>query len=279
LEKVPDLEVTPHPIFSIFAGERNSFIGAVIVERYFAAAKNWQPDPESTTRVIARLRNGAPLVVEKKFGAGRVVAFLTKASPTNSDLGVWNNWGRGNPSFVVTMLELESYLAAAKQAEIVRLVGTPLELKVDAKRYQPRMQFTLPSSGAASRGDGGVLTIDAEQARQSLLAALNETNSSGFYEAQLARTDGTLETRRFALNVDPSEGNLNHVDGSQLASRLSGLRYEFHDANDFSLDTRQLAGFNLGESMLYLLVAILLLEQVLAYFTSYHPKASGGARR
>jgi hypothetical protein len=279
LEKIPDLEVTQHPIFSIFAGERNSFIGAVIVERYFAATKNWQPDPDSTTKVIAKLRNGAPLVVEKKFGSGRVVAFLTKASPTESDLGVWNNWGRGNPSFVVTMLELQTYLAAAKQVEMVRLVGTPLDLKLDANRYQPQVQFTLPSTGAASRNDGGVLTIDAEQVKNSLLAALQETSASGFYEAQLARTDSTLEARRYAFNVDPAEGNLKHVDGPQLASRLSGLRYEFHDANDFSLDTRQLAGFNLGESMLYLLVALLLMEQILAYFTSYHPNASRGARR
>lgn len=279
MEKTPDLEVTNHPIFSVFAGERNSFIGAVIVERYFAAAKNWKPDPESTTKVIARVRNGAPLVIEKKFGAGRVVAFLTKASPTESELGVWNNWGRGNPSFVVTMLELQAYLAAGKQAEIVRLVGTPLDLKLDAKQYQPQVRFTLPTTGAASRNDGGVLTIDAEQAKNALLIAFDETRSSGFYEAQLAKTDGTLETRRYALNVDPAEGNLKHVDGPQLASRLPGLRYEFHDAEDFSLDARQLAGFNLGESMLYLLVMVLLLEQVLAYFTSYHPKASGGARR
>ncbi len=45
LEKAPDLEVSDHPIFSVFAGERNSFIGTVVVERYFAAQKNWTPPP------------------------------------------------------------------------------------------------------------------------------------------------------------------------------------------------------------------------------------------
>ena len=34
-----------------------------------------------------------PLVVERRFGKGRVVAFLTTAAPT------WNNWARVNPSF------------------------------------------------------------------------------------------------------------------------------------------------------------------------------------
>ena len=81
LDKAPDLEITDHPIFSVFAGERNSFISSVIIERYFTAAKGWAPPPDSTVKVIAQLRNHAPLAVERRFGAGRVVAFLTKASP------------------------------------------------------------------------------------------------------------------------------------------------------------------------------------------------------
>ena len=57
-EQIPDVEVTDHPIFSVFAGQRNSFIGAILVEHYFAAPKNWTPPADSTTEVIARLRNG-----------------------------------------------------------------------------------------------------------------------------------------------------------------------------------------------------------------------------
>ncbi len=113
LDKAPDLEVTEHPIFSVFAGERNSFLSTVVVERYFAAQKNWTAPADSETQVIARLRNRAPLAVEKRFGEGRVVAFLTKAAPVETPQGSWNNWGRNNPSYVVAMLELEAYLAAA----------------------------------------------------------------------------------------------------------------------------------------------------------------------
>src|SRR5690606_12262736 len=101
LEKAPDIEVTDHPIFAVFAGERNSFLSAVTINLYFAAEKNWLPEPDSGTRIIAQLRNKAPLVVERQFGEGRVVAFLTKASPLETELGSWNNWARGNPSFVV----------------------------------------------------------------------------------------------------------------------------------------------------------------------------------
>ena len=53
-QQVPDVEVTDHPIFSVFAGQRNSFIGTILVEHYFAAPKNWTPPTDSTTEVIAK---------------------------------------------------------------------------------------------------------------------------------------------------------------------------------------------------------------------------------
>ena len=46
LEKAPDVEVTDHPIFAVFGGERNSFLSAVTINRYFAPHENWLPDPE-----------------------------------------------------------------------------------------------------------------------------------------------------------------------------------------------------------------------------------------
>src|SRR5262249_13584923 len=72
LEKAADLEVADHPIFKVFAGERNSFLGAVAVERYFTTRRGHEAPTDSTVRVIAQLRNGAPLAVEHKFGDGHV---------------------------------------------------------------------------------------------------------------------------------------------------------------------------------------------------------------
>lgn len=294
LDKAPDLEVTAHPIFSVFSGERNSFINTVTIERYFGAPKDWAPDPESTTKVIAKLRNGAPLAVERKFGEGRVVAILTKAAPVNTTQGVWNNWGRNNPSFVVAMLELQAYLSAPGQADTSRLVGTPLEIEFSAAQYQPVVRFVMPQEK-----QGGALSIDASAAGQSdpskqgadeekdakrtpattgeLTATLTDTDASGIYEAQLTATSGTPESRRFAYNVEPEEGDLRVLDGQQLATRLAGIRYQYQLAKDLNYDPQQLAGFNLGESMLYVLVAILLGEQVLSYFMSYHPPRIGRA--
>jgi hypothetical protein len=293
LEKAPDIEVTDHPIFAVFAGERNSFLSAVTINRYFAAEKDWLPEPDSTTKVIARLRNKAPLVVERPFGKGRVVAVLTKASPLETELGSWNNWARDNPSFVVAMLEMQSYLSATRHPDATRLVGVPLAVPINTSQFMPQVRFMMPrelggaslaveatapsaeKNGAAQNGEDKPAT-SADDASTERVATLNETDASGIYEAQLTKIDGSETIERFALNVAAEEGDLKKIGPQALAGQLDGGRYEYHDAADINYNPQQLAGFNLSESLLYLLIVVLLAEQVMAYVCSYHPRAREG---
>lgn len=266
LQKAPDLDVTDHPMFKVFAGQRNSFLSSVNVERYLAASQRWQPPTDESIRVIARLRNGSPLAVERRLGDGRVVAILTTASPT------WNNWGR-NPSYVVAMLELQAYLAERPETPSL-VVGSDWQLSLDAALYDPDVRFQLPAaSGLAD------VQVDAVRSEGRLNATLTQTAERGLYEAHLGRADGDTEVRAMAVNVSPDEGNLATVGGEQLAAALSDVRFEYHRADDVRFTNRELSGFNLSEGLLYLLVVLLLGEQALAYFASYHPRrASGGAR-
>lgn len=275
-QRSPDLEVSDHPIFSVFAGERNSFLGTVTIDRYFAAARGWRADADSPARVIARLRNGAPLAVERKFGEGRVVAVLTTAAP------LWNNWGP-NPSYVITLLELQAYLASPPQrADNVRLVGAPWKLEFDASGYQPQVEFRMPAGSAGgSSGDqalGERLTVDAVARGPVLEAELPDTPASGIYEAELTTTGGAVEVRRLAVNVADGEGDLAIVDGPQLADSLADVSFEFHAADSFQWTSRDVAGFNLSSGLLIFLALLLIGEQLLAYSASYHPPAKGGAR-
>lgn len=264
LEPAPDVQVERHFIFRVFATEQNPYLHTVIVQRYFALPPGWQPPADSTTRVVARLRNGAPLVVEREFGKGRVVAFLTGAAP------VWNNWAR-NPSFVVAMQDLQAYLARRPAETQSRTVGSPLELNLNPALYQPNpeVRFNYPEqSGKPS------VTVNATKSADGngmLTASLFETDVSGFYEARLTRADGTAETRRYAVNVDPAEGDLTALDGEKLASRLEGVKYRYQQAADFQSTAIELAGYDLGEALLYALILLLVGEQILAWSASYHP--------
>jgi hypothetical protein len=265
LEKAADLDVADHPLFRIFAGERNPFLNDVSILRYFALPESWRAPPDTTVQILARLRNNAPLVVEQKFGDGRVVAFLTSASPT------WNNWAQ-NPSYVVVVQELQAYLSSVRPTQTSREVGTPLEVRLDPARYQPQVRFLPPGESQM-----GGLTADATPIRGGLEVSFPDTDASGVYRLALNTTDSKVETRLFAFNVPPEEGDLKMLNGEQLADRLRGVRFEYQRAEDFQFDPTAEAGFNLGQAILYFLVVLLIGEQLLAYSISYHPPAARGA--
>ena len=87
LEKTPDIDAdTKHFLFRPFAGQKNGILDEVVVTDYFKARSDWKPKADAPVPVLAKLRNGDPLVVERSFGKGRVVVFLTTAAPT------WNDW-------------------------------------------------------------------------------------------------------------------------------------------------------------------------------------------
>jgi len=255
------MEIFAHPIFGKFAGDRNPFITAVNISHYMAVQKNWKPASGSSVKVIARLRNGAPLIVEQSFGEGRVLAVLTTAGPA------WNNWARANPSYIVTLQQLQAHLSLWKQTDPARQVGVPLRTEVAAAAYLPEIGFITPLEGTE-----GMFTAKGTQKEGQLSVALENTEKSGFYEARLTTTEGQTDALVYAYNVAANEGDLAIVDEQQMSERLGDVVYEFHRAGDLAVGAND-SGQNLSETILYLLVAILIGEQLLAYSASYHAPA------
>jgi hypothetical protein len=280
----PDFTVEDHPVFSFFRGERNSFLAGVTVSRYLPTRNDWQRDPQSTVQFLATLRNGKPLMVEKQVGQGRVLASLTTLAPE------WNDWAK-NPSFVVMVLKLQSYLAASSQEDQDRLVGSPIRLELESTRFLPDITLVQPSSlgnqpvqtklTAQSAGQGSpllVATIGSEaNGRRN-----GQTDRAGIYETWTTTLQGEPNVGRFALNVDPSEGNLTTVDPTELSLALSPLKVNFQKAENASYLAARQAGYNRSMFILALLVGLLLAEMALAYSASYHvaarPQVAGVAR-
>jgi hypothetical protein len=224
--------------------------------------------------VLARLRNGAPLVVDKKFGKGRVVAQLTKLSTGDTPLGRWTNWSL-NPVFPVLANELVAYLAAGQQNSSVQLAGDDLVVLVPEEKYDPALRFILPGDGT-SRPE---LPVDATAEKGELTAKLQNVAASGVYEVQLQPLEGPPERRTYAVNVPAGEGDLHVTSRDDLTQQLAGVEIQFHDAADMSINEQQLAGLQLGDALLGTLIAMLLLEQVLGYIASFHAPPAQGAKR
>ena len=108
-----------------------------------------------------------------------------------------------------------------------------------------------------------------------MLATLPTTDRAGFYEARLTRTSGKAEVRHYAVNVDAAEGDLRMLSGPDLAQRLQPeVKYQFTQAATFELALGEESGHNLQQALLYLLIILLIGEQILAWSASYHPAAA-----
>ena len=97
-----------------------------------------------------------------------------------------------------------------------------------------------------------------------------KTETAGFYKALLTQPSHKTETRNFAVNVDPGEGDLHGLTGPDLASRLAPLKYEFEYAAKYDRKLDESQGRNLGDLLLLLLLIVLIVEQWFAWSCSYH---------
>jgi hypothetical protein len=274
-EATPDLEVTQHPLFQVLAGRRNDFLPLVMVDYYYAVAEDWAPTDNDAVRVLARLRNSAPLVIEKTFGKGRVVAQLTKLSSGDTTLGRWSNWSV-NPAFPVLANELVSYLAATRQIDPLNKVGDDLVVSAEEGKYEPTFRFALPSQGSSPRAE---VPVDATPSQGRLTAKLPDVAVSGIYQVRLQPLEGDVENRDFAVNVAPNEGDLAVESPAELTRQLAGVEFTLHDAADMALGSQQLAGFRMGDALLGLLVIALVAEQLFAYMASFHVTPLRGGSR
>lgn len=260
-ERRPDVVVEDHPVVTVLAGQRNPLVDAVRVERYAAVARGWEPPEGAGIRRLLSLRNGAPLVVERAFGEGTAAAVLTTAAPA------WNNWARGNPSWVVVMLELQSHLARGRRRSESLEVGTPVSVILDPASDSLEVDFLLPPDGTLVR------QAARPDAAGRMEARLATDDTAGVIAARWQRNDGVERERFFAVNVDPREGRLARLDRERFDRALAGIPFTYEAAGAIDPDARASGGASLVVPLLWTILALLLLEQFVAWSASYHPVA------
>ncbi|GAB6165981.1 BatA domain-containing protein [Thermostilla marina] len=267
LRAAPDVLFSDHPIFAAFRGMGSTFLNTVRVLRYV------EVDTEKTksgAKVIAELRNGAPLAYEFPVGKGKVIVFLTTAAP------IWNNWARGNPSFVITMLELQRYLHRGSSQAVVLHVGQRPRFLFRLDRWQPVLRWEPPAElGRPPQ------TIPPPQGTNATQLELPRTTAQGIYRLCLVDISGNPQEQAFAVNVDPEEGDMTLLEPGDIAQEFGNLVDAFIPASEATAVTEDRSGTP-ARAVLYLLIVFLLLEQAAARWTSYHPGepvAAGGPRR
>lgn len=253
---VPDLTfVASHPIFRIFAGERNPFVETVRVSKLFPLAEEKLSEG---IQAIASYRDGTPLVLETSLGKGRILTFLTTAGPT------WNNWGR-NPSYVVVMLELARYLAQSAVAPADTLVGDTWTVRFPMKDHRREVRVLPPESGDQTTA----VELNAEPRDGQYQLAFSATSQPGIYTAVVAGSAGDESRILHAVNVDPREGALRKVTRAALEASLRGVRFQYYEATEILADLSG-ASVEPRDWLLFGFLVLLFGEQLLALRQSYH---------
>ncbi len=268
-----------HPVFRVLLGEGNPFASQVRIQQFIRPTPGWEPEVDSNTRILARLADGQPLAVERSLGNGKMMVFLTSLAP------IWNTWAM-QPSFVVVLLELQVYLNRQNLPEPERVVGSPIEVDIDPSQKQRDVTFVVPDANGQRqtlRRQAIPLTPPTTTQQRATLGVdvrerlVGRTDRPGYYEAWQRGINGELTVQRYALNVDNRESDLSLLDNEALAKLLANTQVRVFAADELTLGTDQGGGLPWSQYLLWLLLGLLMFEQLMAYFTSYHPQSVRGA--
>lgn len=205
------------------------------VEFYFAV------DAETSgARIVARLTDGTPLLVEKKLGEGRVLLFTSGLDNLTNDFPL-------RPIFVPFVEQTSRYLSGMRQRIGSSVVDSFYELRSDKDR-------------AAS-----VEVVDPQGRRplslqESATASTIQLSSAGFYEMRLA--NGRHEV--IGVNADRRESDLDVISDDVLALWRGKPSPNPQTAAAASVAQEQAKPFSLWRYFMLLLLAGALAESLVS---------------
>jgi hypothetical protein len=143
-------------------------------------------------RVIVRLGDQTPLLLEKRIGEGRVVLFTSGLDNLTNDFPL-------QPAFVPFIEQTARYLAGSERQGGAQLVDAYLDLR-NAKEQAQGVEVTDPEGKRP-------LTLGEAAAAQSF-----QLTEAGYYQIRLANGRQDL----IGVNADPKESNLDVIPDEVL---------------------------------------------------------------
>lgn len=186
-----------HVIFAPFRDARDGGIAARIL-RY----RELRPD--TAARVLASFDDGAPALVERAVGRGRLLIWTSSLDNDWTDLPL-------QPAFLPFMHELARYAAGGTASVASVQVGQ----RIGVGRYAAE----LAGAGDVGSSTGRWLAVSPSGAREEIAdgGALSP-RESGVYELRPMDADAGPAVP-LAVNVDPAEGDLTPLDSAAMGMR------------------------------------------------------------
>ncbi|MCF7789739.1 MAG: BatA domain-containing protein [Prosthecobacter sp.] len=204
------------------------------------------PQGDQTQRIFNLDRN-VPLMIEKKYGRGRVIAAATTANPAWSNLPL-------QPFFVPLMQRLTTYLATEGSAPAWQLVGSAIRLPLE--KAELGSEFTLRDP------TGQTQTLKSAKEGDAVFVQSPPITQPGIFQLQKV---GTEKTTLLAFNIDGTESNLKALaaaDIQKIAQRYDAAYADTLPAYQ-ALDRTRRHGSELWQPLLILLLMLLFGEVLL----------------
>jgi uncharacterized membrane protein len=181
-----------HAVFESFRAPRS---GDFSVARFYHYRTG---TVEPGAHILARFDDGAPALVERKVGIGRVVAWTSSLDVTWNDLAL-------KPVFLPFMHRVAANLASYTQRRPAMTVGEVLPAFAQGARTGGEALALTPS--------GSRLQVDAK-------TGVVELREQGFYEIRAGERDPQPLT--VASNVDFSESDMTAIDPAEVVAGATG---------------------------------------------------------
>lgn len=255
----PMLQVADHAALRVLAGKQNGFLPLVrlVAQRRLASddespsLRNVSTDADAGYDVLASRVDGEPLVLENRYGAGRVVALLTTSATGSGGSEPWSNLAT-LPVFPVMVNDLVGWLSQDRLR--------PLAETIDAASAD-----APPRSSLVRWEAGGELVEAAPLGPEASLAPARP----GAYRRVL----GGVSEPPFAARINPDESDLRNASVAVLHNRWGDVA-RIGRASELFRDAPTPA----SREPLYFAAAVLLAmlagERLLAYRNSYVKSAA-----
>lgn len=192
-----------HPMLANFTERGEGLLSA----RFFKYML-LDPVPESPERsTILHYESGAPALVEKRVGKGRVMLLTTTVDREWTDLPI-------RPGFLPLVREAARRLVGVTGDEETASLRAGDNRPLAFSGYEQRLEVTRP--------DGSVSVVKRADAARGAL--YSETDALGTYHVRAVTSDGAVVPRPeldFVVNLDTRESDPARLDPSQRPDRVA----------------------------------------------------------
>ncbi len=232
-----------HQILSVF---QNAGDSVKLSFKFYARSKSVVSGGENV-QVLARYSDGSPGITVATYGRGRVMLLNADVAPDVTDMSI-------HPFFVPFVVRSCEYLSRdfSSHTENILTGSSPTR--------SLRRSFNVNNEYILVMPDGRRKIFTGRHQGDQILIDCDRLDRSGVYSILNDQT----ESDRFAVNIDPAEGDLYRTDWDELTNRLNDAEEVPYTANLARFISTKRFGRELWQYFLLAALLLLALEMIVA---------------